>query len=431
MHVSRDGRWLVVTGNIGTARRDSVWIADLHGGTRRCTRCSPRPTTCSATRGSTATACSTCTPPTARRAGGSPSPTRAPRGASTGASWSPRTRTRCCDGVRRLERPDGPPLLVLARSPARGRRAGPARRRRRHPARHRAAARHRVAHRPLGGRPRHPGRGRAGCGWAGPTSSPRRQVHRFDSQPARRCWRRRRRARSRCPPSASAQRTFTSADGTTVRMFVLARRDATRPAAHARHRLRRLRHQPASPPTARPRWPGSRPAACYAVVSLRGGGEEGEDWHLAGNRAQQAERVRRLPRRRATRWSTRATPPPDQLAIMGGSNGGLLVGAALTQRPDRATGPWSARRRCWTWCATRSSRSAAPGTTSTAPPPTRRSSAGCCPTRPTTTCEPGTAYPAVLFTVFESDTRVDPLHARKMCAALQHATTGDPARARS
>ncbi len=34
-------------------------------------------------------------------------------------------------------------------------------------------------------------------------------------------------------------------------------------------------------------------------------------------------------------------------------------------------------------------------------------------------------YPATLFTVFEGDTRVDPLHARKMCAALQHATTGD------
>jgi prolyl oligopeptidase len=37
-----------------------------------------------------------------------------------------------------------------------------------------------------------------------------------------------------------------------------------------------------------------------------------------------------------------------------------------------------------------------------------------------------TEYPAVLFTVFESDTRVDPMHARKMAAALQHATTGDP-----
>jgi prolyl oligopeptidase len=37
---------------------------------------------------------------------------------------------------------------------------------------------------------------------------------------------------------------------------------------------------------------------------------------------------------------------------------------------------------------------------------------------------PGVKYPAVLFTVFGGDTRVDPLHARKMCAALQHATDG-------
>jgi prolyl oligopeptidase len=35
----------------------------------------------------------------------------------------------------------------------------------------------------------------------------------------------------------------------------------------------------------------------------------------------------------------------------------------------------------------------------------------------------GTAYPAVLFTIFDSDSRVDPLHARKLCAALQHATS--------
>jgi prolyl oligopeptidase len=35
----------------------------------------------------------------------------------------------------------------------------------------------------------------------------------------------------------------------------------------------------------------------------------------------------------------------------------------------------------------------------------------------------GTAYPAVLFQVFDGDTRVDPMHARKMCAALQHATS--------
>ena len=38
-------------------------------------------------------------------------------------------------------------------------------------------------------------------------------------------------------------------------------------------------------------------------------------------------------------------------------------------------------------------------------------------------CAEGTSYPAVLFTVFTSDTRVDPVHAYKMCAALQHATS--------
>jgi prolyl oligopeptidase len=37
----------------------------------------------------------------------------------------------------------------------------------------------------------------------------------------------------------------------------------------------------------------------------------------------------------------------------------------------------------------------------------------------------GVDYPATLFTVFDGDTRVDPLHARKMAAALQHATSGD------
>ncbi|MBA2769105.1 MAG: S9 family peptidase, partial [Sporichthyaceae bacterium] len=37
----------------------------------------------------------------------------------------------------------------------------------------------------------------------------------------------------------------------------------------------------------------------------------------------------------------------------------------------------------------------------------------------------GVDYPATLFTVFDGDTRVDPMHARKMCAALQHATVGE------
>ena len=56
-------------------------------------------------------------------------------------------------------------------------------------------------------------------------------------------------------------------------------------------------------------------------------------------------------------------------------------------------------------------------------PTIRSSSAGCAPTRPITTCGTGTAYPAVLLATAESDTRVDPMHARKMAARLQAATS--------
>ena len=162
----------------------------------------------------------------------------------------------------------------------------------------------------------------------------------------------------------------------------------------------------------------------YAIANLRGGGEEGEAWHRAGMREHKqnvfddfhaaAERLV------ADGWTT-----PDQLAISGGSNGGLLVGAALTQRPElyarrRLLG---AAARHGALRAVRARRDA--GTTSTAAPTTPRSSAGCSATRRTTTCDEGVDYPATLFTVFDGDTRVDPLHARKMCAALQHATVGD------
>ena len=115
----------------------------------------------------------------------------------------------------------------------------------------------------------------------------------------------------------------------------------------------------------------------------------------------------------------------DRLAFSGGSNGGLLVGAALTQRPDLCVGRASARRRCSTWCATSSSGSARPGTTSTAPPADPEELGWLLGYSPYHHVREGVDYPATLFTVFDGDTRVDPLHARKMCAALQHATSGD------
>ena len=115
---------------------------------------------------------------------------------------------------------------------------------------------------------------------------------------------------------------------------------------------------------------------------------------------------------------------PDRLAVAGGSNGGLLVGAALTQRPElfaavACSAPLLDMVRYErfglgeTWN----------DEYGRADDPTELGwLVGYSPYHKVVE---GTAYPAVLFTVFDSDTRVDPLHARKMCAALQAATTSD------
>jgi len=118
---------------------------------------------------------------------------------------------------------------------------------------------------------------------------------------------------------------------------------------------------------------------------------------------------------------------PEQLAISGGSNGGLLVGAALTQRPELyaaviCSAPLLDMVRYerfglgQTW-------NVEYGTASD--PEQLGWLLAYSPYHHVTE---GTRYPAVLFTVFTNDTRVDPVHAYKMCAALQHATSSGPDR---
>ncbi|HEX4061913.1 MAG TPA: prolyl oligopeptidase family serine peptidase [Streptosporangiaceae bacterium] len=159
----------------------------------------------------------------------------------------------------------------------------------------------------------------------------------------------------------------------------------------------------------------------YVITSLRGGSEEGEEWHRAGMR-ERKERVfedfeAAAGYLIANGWTTRG-----QLAIYGGSNGGLLVGAAVTKWPGLyaaaiCSAPLLDMVRYErfglgeTW-------NDEFGTA--ADPEELEWLLGYSPYHHV---KDGTAYPAVLFSVFESDTRVDPLHARKMCAAMQHATT--------
>jgi prolyl oligopeptidase len=106
---------------------------------------------------------------------------------------------------------------------------------------------------------------------------------------------------------------------------------------------------------------------------------------------------------------------------MGGSNGGLLIGAALTQRPDLyATAVCSAplldmvRYELFGLGTTWS------GEYGTAEDPEQLD--WLLGYSPYHNVRDGVDYPAVLFTVFDGDSRVDPMHARKLAAALQHAT---------
>ncbi|MGN9843448.1 prolyl oligopeptidase family serine peptidase [Nonomuraea sp. H19] len=157
----------------------------------------------------------------------------------------------------------------------------------------------------------------------------------------------------------------------------------------------------------------------YAVAQLRGGGEEGEQWHRAGMRGAKQNVFDDFHAAAETLIADGLTSP-DRLAIMGGSNGGLLVGAALTQRPELYAAAVSSAPLLDMVRYERSGLGAAWSVEygSAADPEQFAWLYGYSPYHHV---RPGVDYPAVLFTIAEGDTRVDPFHARKMCAALQAA----------
>lgn len=225
------------------------------------------------------------------------------------------------------------------------------------------------------------------------------------------------------PTVFSRQVAYTSRDGTTVRMSILSlTKDPDRPRPTILYGYGGFGVGLA---------PGYSAAALawveaggvWVVANLRGGDEEGEEWHRQGMRGEKqnvfddfhaaAERLI------ADGWTTSA-----QLAIQGGSNGGLLVGAALVQRPELyaavlCSAPlldmvrYEAHGLGATWSDEYGSAEIP------------EEFEWLFSYSPYHHVHAGVAYPATLFTVFESDSRVDPLHARKMCAELQFATTSD------
>ncbi|MFI6393857.1 prolyl oligopeptidase family protein [Nonomuraea sp. NPDC050547] len=221
------------------------------------------------------------------------------------------------------------------------------------------------------------------------------------------------------PPVKTSQAVYTSKDGTEVRMLIIepVDRDGPRPTilnGYGGFGISMTPGYSASILT----WVEA--GGVYAIANLRGGGEEGEDWHRAGMLGNK-QNVFDDFHAAAEHLIATGVTTSAQLGISGGSNGGLLVGAALTQRPELyaavvCSAPlldmvryelfglgatWNVEYGSaddpegfgWLWSYS-----------------------------PYHHVREGVPYPATLFTVFQSDSRVHPLHAWKMCAALQHAS---------
>jgi len=228
------------------------------------------------------------------------------------------------------------------------------------------------------------------------------------------------------PPVTARQVTYPSADGTLVRMLVIssaAEPGQPRPALLTGYGGFDISLTPGYSATALA-WVEA--GGVYVVANLRGGNEEGEEWHRAGM-LQHKQNVFDDFRCAAETLIRDGWTTSGQLAISGGSNGGLLVGAALTQRPALyaavvCSAPLLDMVRYerfglgQTWNVEYGS--------ATDP----EQLGWLLSYSPYHHVAAGTAYPAVLFTVFTNDTRVDPMHAYKMCAALQDATSGPPSR---
>jgi len=161
----------------------------------------------------------------------------------------------------------------------------------------------------------------------------------------------------------------------------------------------------------------------HVVANIRGGGEYGEQWHHAGRLATKQNCFDDFIACADHLHSSRITSR-ERLAIVGGSNGGLLMGAVLTQRPDIARAVIAAvpvldALRAET---TTNGRFNTPEYGTVEDPELFAVLLAYSPYHNVTD---GTAYPAVLLTAGENDARVDAWHAKKMTARLQQATSSD------
>jgi prolyl oligopeptidase len=231
-------------------------------------------------------------------------------------------------------------------------------------------------------------------------------------------------ASSPVDPSAIAveETTYTSTDGTSVPLFLAARKDLLNSGPLPTF----LTGYGGFGSCVTPRFSAfatflMEQGFLFAVPALRGGSELGEQWHRAGKRENRQSSFNDFVA--AAEWLIRERHSiSGRIAIGGGSNAGLLVGAAITQRPElfRAgicLGPLldMARYHLFDFAAGWADEYGSPED--------QGDFQSLLAYSPYHRVQNGVVYPAVLFISGDADTRCNPMHARKMAARLQAATS--------
>jgi prolyl oligopeptidase len=218
----------------------------------------------------------------------------------------------------------------------------------------------------------------------------------------------------------------TSKDGTKVPMFVIAKkglvRDGKNPTVLYGYGGFNINLTPAFSARA---LTSVKHGAVWVMAILRGGGEFGEDWHRAGMLGNKQNVFDDFYACAEALVNEKITGP-DHLGIVGGSNGGLLVAVAATQRPELfrvglSLVPLTDMVRYQRF------RIARLWIPEYGDPDKAEDFKWLYAYSPYHHVKEGVRYPAMLFTTAESDSRVDPMHARKMAARLEE-VQHDPSR---
>lgn len=223
----------------------------------------------------------------------------------------------------------------------------------------------------------------------------------------------------------SEQVFFESKDGTRIPMFLTYKKGLKRNGKNPVYLYGYGGFNISLPPSfSAMRIPFLENGGIYAQVNLRGGSEYGEDWHLAGTKMRKQNVFDDFIG--AAEWLIAENyTTPEKIAIVGGSNGGLLVGACMTQRPDLfavaipQVGVMDMLRYHkftigWNWASDY-------GTSEDS----REMFEYLLGYSPLHNLKPGVSYPATLVTTADHDDRVVPAHSFKFAATLQECHVGN------